>query len=232
MKALKGDGLTVALQPIVDAKTHKPYCEEALLRFKADDNSAIGKFINVAERFNKINQVDAFVFRKVFNLALRNTDNIYTFNLSTQTINCDDWLPIARQLAKASPEAAGRMIIEITETFNNKNEKKVKFFCDEVKRLGFKIALDDFGTGYTSFQQLKELPLDYIKIDGSYIKDLKKDSRNYHFIKALSDLSHALGAKTIAEFVETESEATQLTELGLDYLQGYHFGRPEILKEA
>jgi EAL domain-containing protein (putative c-di-GMP-specific phosphodiesterase class I) len=101
-----------------------------------------------------------------------------------------------------------------------------------MQALGCKVALDDFGTGYTSFHQLKYLSLDVVKIDGIYIRNLKENTENYLFIKTLLDFSKSYGLETVAEFVESGEVAKILMSLGVDYLQGYFFGKPEPMQYA
>jgi EAL domain-containing protein (putative c-di-GMP-specific phosphodiesterase class I) len=106
------------------------------------------------------------------------------------------------------------------------DEEKAKHFVNDLHKLGFKFALDDFGSGYTSFHYLKNLAVDYVKIDGEFIKNLETSPEDRYFVKALADLAKGLGVKIIAEFVENQSHVNILKEIGIDYLQGYHISKP------
>jgi len=124
---------------------------------------------------------------------------------------------------------AQRLIIEITETSIIHDYEKISNSINLIHDLGCKIALDDFGSGHTSFFQLMNLPVDIMKIDGSYIKNIEKNTRNKEIIEALVRIANIIGAKTVAEFVENQEIAKLLTDLNIDYLQGNYFS-PAIHK--
>ena len=120
-----------------------------------------------------------------------------------------------------------RLIFEITETAVHGDLKHSARFCAEVQALGCMVALDDFGSGYTSFRQLKTLSIDFVKIDGAFIRDLTDNADSRLFVKTMLDFIRGFGLKSVAEFVENGEIAKMLMELGVDYLQGYYFGKPE-----
>jgi EAL domain-containing protein (putative c-di-GMP-specific phosphodiesterase class I) len=107
-----------------------------------------------------------------------------------------------------------------------RDEQKAKQFVAELHNLGFKFALDDFGSGYSSFYYLKNLDVDYIKIDGEFIKNIDNSPEDRHFVKALTDLAKGLNVEIIAEFVENQTHVNILKEMGVDYMQGYHISKP------
>jgi EAL domain-containing protein (putative c-di-GMP-specific phosphodiesterase class I) len=120
-----------------------------------------------------------------------------------------------------------RICFEITETATIANLSSATRFIRALKERGCKFALDDFGSGLSSFAYLKNLPVDYLKIDGAFVKDIVNEPVDLAMVKAINDMGHVLGKKTIAEFVESEAILQKLRELGVDYAQGYHIGRPQ-----
>jgi EAL domain-containing protein (putative c-di-GMP-specific phosphodiesterase class I) len=122
---------------------------------------------------------------------------------------------------------ASCLMFEVTETEAVENLTKARGFIDSLRKLGCKFALDDFGTGFSSFHYLRNLPIDYIKIDGSFVRNLHVDSHDRLFVKAIVDLAQALNIPCIAEFVENKHIVKILAELGVSLGQGYHLARPE-----
>ena len=120
----------------------------------------------------------------------------------------------------------GAICMEVTESSAVANLSKVVEFIQQVKQLGCSFALDDFGSGLSSFAYLKTLPVDYLKIDGGFVKDIESDAIDLAMVQAINTIGHTMGLKTIAEFVETEGILQHLIELGVDYAQGYHIGKP------
>lgn len=119
------------------------------------------------------------------------------------------------------------MIFEVTETSAVSNLQQAKKLMESIKVLGCRFSLDDFGVGFSSFNYMRELPVDIIKIDGIFIKDLDKNADDQLFVKALVDVAKGLGKKTIAEYVETKEILVLLQKYGVDYAQGFYIGRPE-----
>jgi EAL domain-containing protein (putative c-di-GMP-specific phosphodiesterase class I) len=119
-----------------------------------------------------------------------------------------------------------RLSFEITETAAIVNFDHARVFIKDLKNLGCKFALDDFGVGFSSFTYLRELPVDLIKIDGSFVRNLDQDLINQALVRSIHEMAKALDKKTIAEFVENEAILHILQEIGVDYAQGYHLGRP------
>ena len=121
---------------------------------------------------------------------------------------------------------------EITETAAIKNLQKAKLLIKELKRFGFKFALDDFGSGLSSFQYLKNLPVDFLKIDGSFVSDMVNNNIDHAMVAAINKVGHIMGIETIAEYVENDQIIKKLQELNVDYAQGYGIEQPKPLKEA
>lgn len=122
-------------------------------------------------------------------------------------------------------------MFEVTETAAIGNLQKASKVLGKLQNLGCKTALDDFGIGYSSFAYLKELPIDVVKTDGSFVKDSATDTLHYAMVRSINDIAHEMKKKTVAEFVEDESVLSVLKELGVDYGQGYHLGKPELIND-
>jgi EAL domain-containing protein (putative c-di-GMP-specific phosphodiesterase class I) len=228
-KALDENKLRLAYQPIIDAKSGEIAHYEALLRLIDDKgriNSA-GALIPIAERMGLINMVDHKVLEMVVHELETYPEVKLAFNVSNLTTENPEWLAQMQQLLGDRPEIAARLTVEITETAAQRDLRRTAYFVAMVQDLGCQVALDDFGSGYTSFRQLKTLSVDCVKIDGSFIRDLSDNADNRFFVKTLLEFTELFGLKSVAEYVETGESAKLLMELGVDYLQGYYFSRPE-----
>jgi len=208
---------------------------ELLLRMRDQDNNLVppGAFIPAAERYNLMNAVDRWVIHAAFSY-LRVTQQegdqgIYSINLSGNSLN-DDALPvyIQRQIAEHRINP-GQLCFEVTETAAVFNLEKASHMIKSLKKLGCRFSLDDFGSGLSSFGYLKNLPVDFLKIDGSFVKDMNNDPMNRAIVEAIHQVGHSLSIRTIAEFVETQNIANQLRDIGVDFAQGYYFSKPEPL---
>ena len=125
-----------------------------------------------------------------------------------------------------------KICFEITETAAIANFTKALEFIDALHEVGFQFSLDDFGSGVSSFGYLKQLPIDYLKIDGFFVKDMVSDPIDAAMVSAINEIGHRMGIKTVAEFVESEDILEALRELGVDYAQGYHINRPQPLSDV
>jgi EAL domain-containing protein (putative c-di-GMP-specific phosphodiesterase class I) len=132
-----------------------------------------------------------------------------------------------KELIEGHPDLARRLTVEITETVALRDLEQSAGFCHEVKSLGCAVSLDDFGAGYTSFKSLRTLGVEEVKIDGSYVKNLLDNPDNQVFVRSLLGLAQGLKMRTVAECVETEAEAKWLSNEGVDFFQGYYFGKPD-----
>ena len=229
-EALKDDRLVFAYQPVVDARTAAVRYYECLLRMIGPDGSLIpaGRFVPVVEQLGLIRALD----RRALDLALadleRHPDIILAFNISGITAADRGWLRALVSRLKDRREIAGRLMIEITETAALHDLEDSARFVSILRDLGCQVAVDDFGAGYTTFRHLKALTVDVVKIDGSFVRDLARSEENQLFIRNLLSLAHNYNLITVAECVETAEEAEILAEQGVDLLQGYYFGRPDI----
>jgi diguanylate cyclase (GGDEF)-like protein/PAS domain S-box-containing protein len=223
------------LAPGGDGRMHL----EVLLRMIDDDGKLVqpGVFIPAAERYNLMPALDRWVVRKVFShygelVAARGGAPLTcAINLSATTINSEGFLAFVSQLARESALPAGSICFEITESSAINNLRHAMDFMGQCKQQGFLFALDDFGTGMSSFGYLKDLPVDYLKIDGSFVKNLVHNDIDRAMTEAINRIGHIMGIKTIAEYVENEAIVGELRRMGVDYAQGYGVCKPAPLFE-
>jgi len=210
---------------------------EVLLRLEESDGTIIaaGAFFSAAERFNMATRIDRLVLKKVVDLLSGLPDlnglNTICVNISGQSIGDRAFHREANSILKAAGLAVcQRICLEITETAAITNIPDAKHFIDQVNRLGVRLALDDFGAGAATFGYLKSLPIDILKIDGQFVRDLTNDPLNDAALRCFVDVARIMGVKVVAECVETESVLSRLKEIGVDYAQGYIFHRPEPIE--
>ena len=227
-RALAEDRFTLLWQPIVELACGEATQYELLLRMIGEDGAFVlpGAFIEVAERFGLIGELDRWVIRRAIRLLAERADVRLEVNVSGCSLT-DAELPsfVERELSAAGVDP-GRLIFEITETSAIADMEQAREFAERLTRLGCRFALDDFGAGFSSFHYLKYLPLDYLKIDGDFVRGLASSPTDRLVVKAMVDIARGMGMKTIAEFVEDAETVALLRELGVDYSQGYHHGRP------
>ncbi|MDE3061375.1 MAG: EAL domain-containing protein, partial [Pseudomonadota bacterium] len=188
--------------------------------------STAGALIPVAEKMGLIDLIDTMVMEKVIGELRHDKDIVLAFNVSNLTTENPVWLDRIGELVKETPEVASRLIVEITETAAHRDLRRAAFFVASLQALGCQVALDDFGSGYTSFRQLKALSVDMVKIDGAFVKDIARSADNRFFVKTLLDFAQGFGLPTVAEFVENGEITKILMEMGVDFMQGYYFGKP------
>ncbi len=228
-KAIHENKLRLAFQPIIASKTGEVAYYESLLRMIGEDGkiSSAGALIPVAERMGLIDMVDHLVLDMVVKELEQSPNVKLALNVSNLTTENKQWLSHFRNLMRGRPDIASRLIIEITETAAHRDLRRTAYFVASMQEMGCTVALDDFGSGYTSFRQLKALSVDIVKIDGTFIKDLEDSSDNRFFVKTLLEFTNCFGLKSVAEFVENGETAKILMELGVDYMQGYYFAKPQ-----
>lgn len=227
--AYKEDRLRLAWQPVIEAATGRVAHYEALLRLINFDGkiTSAGPLIPVAEKMGLIEDIDTMVLQWVVEELKRDPRVCIAMNVSNVTTVNQIWLKRTQELLECEPDVAARMTVEITETAAHRDLRRVAYFVAALQSLGCQVALDDFGSGYTSFRQLKALSVDLVKIDGVFIKDLATNADSRFFVKTLLDFTRGFGLKSVAEFVESGEIAKILMEMGVDYLQGYYFGKPD-----
>jgi EAL domain-containing protein (putative c-di-GMP-specific phosphodiesterase class I) len=150
-------------------------------------------------------------------------------NLSGASLNDDKFLGFLEDALRRTPIACDGLCFEITETVAVNNFERVRAVMQAIRQFGCHFALDDFGSGMSSFSYLKNLPVDYLKIDGALVKNIVDDAADFAMLGAIHRVGGVLGLKTIAEFVESEAILQRLRDIGVDYAQGYAIHRPEPL---
>ncbi|CAL7963620.1 putative EAL domain-containing protein [Alphaproteobacteria bacterium] len=222
--AILSNRTKLAFQPIIEAKNGKPIRYEGLLRIVTLDGKVIsaGRHILAAEKLGFIVEVDIMVLKSAVQELVLHISLQLSINISYNSVSNYKWLDEAKRLL-VDDVIASRLTIEITETTFYHDIKKVRHFIKIIQSLGCKVAIDDFGSGYTSFNLLRNLKVDMVKIDGSYIKKLSKNENYYMFVATLTKFARTLNLRTVAEFVEDADTAKKLMTLGVDYLQGNYF---------
>ena len=155
-----------------------------------------------------------------------NKIGLCSINLSGRSITDMEFLEFIEKTVDAHNIPPSKICFEITETAAISNFSNASKFMERLRARGFYFALDDFGTGLSSFNYLKKLPVDYIKIDGSFILDILNDQTDVAMVKSINELGHVFGKRTIAEYVESEEILEKVKELGIDFAQGYSVGMP------
>ncbi|NOQ90817.1 MAG: EAL domain-containing protein, partial [Gammaproteobacteria bacterium] len=239
-EAIENDRLKLYAQPIVPLKNKDPQKQhvEILVRLLDEDNQLIqpNAFIPAAERYNLMQLVDRKVIFETFSFIHKYSDkdeNItqYSINLSGNTIDDKDIIEYIKQTAIRFDIESKLICFEITETAAIKNINNAKLLIKELKAFGFKFALDDFGSGLASFQYLKNLPVDYLKIDGSFVSDMVNNNIDHAMVAAINEVGHIMGIKTIAEYVENDQIVKKLQDLNVDYGQGYGIEQPQPIQK-
>ncbi|MAX52109.1 MAG: GGDEF domain-containing protein [Methylophaga sp.] len=232
-EALIEDRFELYAQPIVSTETEHLAMYEVLvrLRSKAGQLFPPGAFLSSAERYNLSDRIDKWVVSHVFEWLEQHYHslphlNYLAINLSGASIGDEGMLAYIRTKLSAASFNQEVIKFEITETAAIANLKQAHHFINSVLALGCQFSLDDFGSGLSSFAYLKNLPVQSIKIDGMFVKDMHVDPLDYEMVKSINDIGHVMGLETIAEFVESEEIWQKLKAIGVNYGQGYHLGKP------
>lgn len=236
--ALENDRFILLAQPIVPVQDdHRISHYELLLRMIDEDGSLISpdSFIPAAERYKLMYKIDRLVIHKALQFYSEHRSQIdgtvLTINLSGFSLTQETLSDFIRQKFQQNDIQPGHFCFEITETAAISNLSQAQRVMKDLKEIGASFALDDFGSGLSSFNYLKNLHVDYLKIDGSFIRDMFEDAFDASLVDAINKIGHEIGLKTIAEFVENDSIMQQLREIGVDYAQGYAIGLPMPLEE-
>jgi diguanylate cyclase (GGDEF)-like protein/PAS domain S-box-containing protein len=252
-EALKSDGFRLVYQPIVAVDSvhasHMPAEEgrlwdqltaaggpaghfEVLVRFfgRAGELVAPGAFLPTAERFGMMPQIDTWILsnavRQLAELHRRGSAATFTVNLSGQTIDDEQLVPLLKRLLDKHPIDSRHLIFEITETSAIANIESAKRLINEMRDIGCRFALDDFGSGFSSFYHLKHLPVDFIKIDGQFVQGMPGDPIDRAIVGSINDIAHSFGKRTVAEFVESRDIFGMLQSYGVDFAQGHYIASP------
>jgi PAS domain S-box-containing protein len=230
--ALSEDRFVLHAQPIVDLHTGEVAQCELLLRMRSAEKSepliAPGAFLPIAEEYGLITEMDRWVIDRAAEIAA--TGASMQLNVSGRSISDPSLVNYVQQAIEHAGADPATMVFEITETTLVSDETAARAFVEGLHDLGCQIALDDFGTGYGGFTYLKQLPVDYLKIDSEFVRDLRDNAASRNVVLGIVNLAHGFCLKTVGEGVEDQETLELLRELGVDYGQGFHIGRPSPLQ--
>ncbi|MGH8665512.1 MAG: EAL domain-containing protein [Burkholderiales bacterium] len=228
------------IQPLKEAVSSPHF--EILVRMRGDNGELVPPmaFIPAAERYNLLTAIDRLVITELLQvLAARSRAagtqiapeaGLYSVNLSGASINDSSFSDFLRRQFARYPVPPSLLCFEVTETTAISNLTKAAELMHELKNMGCRFALDDFGIGMSSFAYLKYLPVDFLKIDGTFVRDMADDEMDCAIVEAINRIAHILGMQTVAEIVEDQATLDRLRLLGVDYAQGFHIARPEPLQ--
>lgn len=239
-EALNNDRFMLYRQTIQSLSNGNKGHAEFLLRLRDSDDEIIppGAFIPAAERFNLMPSIDRWVINKAFSHLAADSDykvgkngvDKHFINLSGASLSDDDLFNYIKRQIDHFHLAPGQIGFEITETAAISNMRLAVEFIDGIRNLGCSFALDDFGSGLCSFSYLRSIPVDCLKIDGSFVRNIKNNAMDAKIVQAINDVGHVAGLKTIAEYAEDKTIIKELKNIGVDFAQGFGIGRPEPLK--
>ncbi len=233
--ALEESRFVLFAQPIWDIEVKQVEMFELLIRMIDEEGQFVppGAFLATAERFGLIQSIDRWVVMQAIQTLAEQrkigSNLCLSVNLSAKAITDSELLPLIRTSLADTGVRPSRLLFEVTETAAVADTSQAQSFVAELREMGCRLALDDFGVGFSSLYHLKHLPVDYLKIDGSFVRDLTRNPVDQHLIKAIVEVARALGKKTVAEYVGDEETLCLLQQFGVDYGQGFYLGKPERL---
>ena len=238
--ALENDSFRLDAQPILPLRGNygRPRFE-LLIRMLGDRGEIIppGKFLSAAERYQLMPTIDRWVVRRACGLLGKHSESVgeeiarFAINLSGQSLQDESFLEYVIDQIKATKLPPNVLCFELTETATIGNLAKAQHFMRTLQDLGCQFALDDFGTGVSSLAYLKDLSVNYLKIDGSFVRDALANTRSESMIKAIAQLAKVMCMETIAEYVETDNLRARMADLGVDYGQGFAMGKSQPLED-
>jgi EAL domain-containing protein (putative c-di-GMP-specific phosphodiesterase class I) len=240
LDALENDRLRLRCQRIVPIRPtpDRQLHYEVLLTVLDADGAALtlAPFISAAEHYNRMAAVDRAVVRKTLEWmgehpAAMSSFGGFAINLSGDSLSSPGLVELIEQAFRDTGADPGKVCFEITESLAIANLAKASELIRRIKVLGCRFALDDFGSGMSSYAYLKNLPVDLVKIDGAFVKDLARSESDQAVVKSINEISHFLGKETIAEFVENDAILERLRHIGVDYAQGYGIEKPRPLAD-
>ena len=231
-EAVQHKNVTLAYQPIVQAKNpDKLVFYEALIRVLDETKRVIParEFITVIEETELGRDIDRLALQKGLQAMVQVPNLRLAINMSARSIGYRPWMQILNRFLNKHPDLGRRLILEITERSTMMVPELVSTFMSDLQRKSISFALDDFGAGHTAFHHFKQFYFDVLKIDGQFIRNIAHDPDNQVITQALVTIGKQFDMFTVAECVETPAEAAWLQALGVDCLQGYHFGAPSLV---
>ena len=229
IRAIENDEIYPYFQPIKPASlSNDLVIHELLMRIHQDGKIVSAyEFIEIAEARGLINTMDLMVIEKAFKeIQKTQYEGILFINLSPKSLIMGDFINKINNFVSKYNINKEKIVFEITERETVKNFSLLEKFVHNLKADGYKFAIDDFGSGFSSFHYIKKFPIDYVKIDGDFIININKDLKDKAFVNSIVTLAKELHIQTIAEFVENEEVVDVLSDLEIDYYQGYHIGKP------
>lgn len=228
---LRTDRFELYCQPIVALQPNDDLLHvEVLIRMRDENDEIISPagFIPAAERYHLMPAIDRWVVAKSIAILAEQglTNVLVSINLSGQSLSDESFIPFVEQILEKSAARADRLCFEITETTAISDIAQAQKFIAAFRRHGIQFSLDDFGTGLSSFTYLKQLDVDFLKIDGSFVKEICVDPVAETMVSAINKVGHTMNLKTVGEFVENDAIMERLTTLGVDYGQGYGIAKP------
>ncbi len=226
VKCLKEDKFILGFQPIVSAQTRQIVMHETLLRMSDSSGELIAAahLVPVAEKLGLVRLIDRAVAQMTIATLHSYPQAQLSMNVSGATATDPRWFNQLTDIIAANKSVADRLTVEITETIALGNIKETFGFVESLRNIGCSVAIDDFGAGFTSFRNLRDLPVNIIKLDGSFCQNLSSNSANQYLVNTLVDLGHKFHLKVIAEWVENEGDMQILKDCGVDLMQGHLFG--------
>ncbi|WP_306206221.1 EAL domain-containing protein [Actinoplanes sp. RD1] len=227
--ALGTDRFTLFAQPILELQSNKVLRHEVLLRVldEAGGPQSPIQVLDTAERLDAVYDIDLWVVERAIGLAASLPTHAFQINLSGRTVGDPRLTAEIEALLDRYAVDPAQLTFEITETALIGNLSEARRFADRIRDRGCQLALDDFGAGYTSFRHLRLFPVDLVKIDGEYVRNLVASPEDQVLVQALVQVCRAYGIHTVAEFVEDEETLRLLRDFGVDFVQGYQIGKPE-----
>ena len=239
---LEGDGLQLRCQRIQPIGNDQGVVEhvhyEILLGLKSerDDLPSIQEFIEAAEYSNRIGKIDRWVVKTALHWIAENEQvldiiNAFSINLSGNSLSDETFMDFIIDQIEETGIPAESICFEITETAGVENLSDAAHFINTIKETGCRFSLGDFGSGMSSYAYLRDLPVDYLKIDGMFIKNIHNSESDYAVVKSITEVAHFMGKRVIAEYVENDEIVEVLQAIGVDFAQGYGIEKPHLIGE-
>ena len=228
--ALKDDRYELHFQPILEIATGEVWRAEALIRMRDPTGELVlpFSFIPIAEETGQIQALDHWVLEHAIELMQHHRGLCLSINLSANALQDPSLQPDIERLLSTHGVEPSKLTFEVTETIAINSMRSATRLMHDIQAIGCRFALDDFGSGFASYAYLRQLPVDDVKIDGAFIRDIAYSKEDQIFVRAVTEMAHGMGKRVIAEFVENEEIIHVLADIGVDFAQGYHIGRPAL----
>lgn len=226
--AISDNNVVPFFQPIVNIQTMKIEKYEALIRIMLEDGRLLQPhdFLELAKKSSYYNTLTKIMIEKTLDIARKYPKYRFSINISMQDINNDELLEDIFEEFDNDPDTSSRLDIELLESDDMYDKERIINFINRVNSYGISISIDDFGTGYSNFSYFSDFNVDYLKIDGSIVKEIATNPRKLHILKSICDFSNGMHIDNIAEYIESREILDIVQELGIKYGQGYYFSRP------